>query len=584
MNAESRIAPPFSDDAHVVLDPAVEILEDQIAGYRLLCHTGIAVGMAVPPGDGLLAFVSSLMGQPVRVGACRAQFDNAKLIDQMLASLCQHGFAHLTSNAAPSAADLSAYRAAAAARRAKRLRNCIVIDLDAAGAVDQLVSKAAALEAAPEVSLRCARLADHGTVLAELASLRQTGKLRMHHTIVQTRDLRCASQTRRALIRLGASVTLEAVAWPAPAHPVAGLADMTGDSIAVHALMAPDLSILDETVRDRALAWAAKAFISGLCLELDADTLWRGADVADDAFVRLFSAVRALEYACGDVQVVNLPGDEVLLGNTAASAPIAPLSDVAHRMRLAYLRWRIPFLKSCEGSNAWSQTPEVEEKLVRSQDDLLPNHPELLGLRAGSYLVDVCGGLGRVARRLAPAVGPDGLVISIEMLRLLSERARHFACERNITNLQFRPGLAQRIALPDQSVDAAVNEWTGAIWELGIGPAMVKEMVRIVRPGGRIALTHRLVQMPLAALDQPWIQYKDIYRWMREAVVHPELTIITERVWGQMVPSLVGDSASLWHKQYMPRLVDPYDHVYEYDSTPGARADVYLTIVAQRRC
>ncbi|MGC2777506.1 MAG: methyltransferase domain-containing protein, partial [Bradyrhizobium sp.] len=228
------------------------------------------------------------------------------------------------------------------------------------------------------------------------------------------------------------------------------------------------------------------------------------------------------------------------------------------------------------------QTPEVEDKLVRASEDLLPNQPELLKLRPGSIVVDVCGGLGRVARRLSPAVGKDGLVISIEMFRCLSDRARRFACERDITNLQFRPGLAQRIPLPDASVDAAVNEWTGGIWELGMGPAMVQEMARVVRPGGRIAATHRLVQLQLSALGQPWVQYGRIYEWMREAFAQPELTIVTERIWGQIVPSLVGENATLWRKQYMPRLINPFDVTYRFDENPDTRADVYLTIIAQR--
>jgi ubiquinone/menaquinone biosynthesis C-methylase UbiE len=195
----------------------------------------------------------------------------------------------------------------------------------------------------------------------------------------------------------------------------------------------------------------------------------------------------------------------------------------------------------------------------------------------------VCGGLGRVARRLSPAVGEDGAVISIEMFRCISDRARRFACERGFTNLHFRPGLAQRIPLPDATADAAVNEWTGAIWELGMGPALIGEMARVVRPGGRIAATHRLVQLRLSSLDQPWVQYEKIYSWMREAFGHPELDIVSERVWGQIVPSMVGENATLWRKQYMPRLINPFDLTYAYDDNPDTCADVYLTIIAQRR-
>lgn len=571
------------DDAFVMLDPAVELLEVEIDEHRFLCHTHFEVGMAVPPGEGLLAFVTALTGRPIGVGTLREEFDDQQLLDKMLASLRLHGFIHVTSQGMPSIEQLAHLRDIAEQMRKKTLRRSIVIDLDVPMAIDHLRAQLNTAETAPEVLLRCAQLAEHKVTLAELASLRQVGTLRPHHTVLQTTDLTCDSEICQSLIRLGASVSLEGVSWPAPDHPISGLDEMTRNCVAVHALITPDISIVDETVRARVLAWAGSLFISGLCLQLEADALWPAANATEDAFVGVFNAVRALEDAFGDVQVMNLPSDEVLLGNTASCSCPTQLSDHANRFRIAYLRWRIPLLKSSEGDNTWSQTPEAEEKLVRAQEDLLPNHPELLLLRPGSFVVDVCGGLGRVARRLAPAVGQEGLIISIDMLRCLIDRARHLACERNMTNLHFRPGLAQRIPLPDGTVDAAVNEWSGAIWELGIGPAMVKEMTRVVRSGGRIAVTHRLVQIPLTALGQPWVQYEEIYNWMRDAFASPELTIITERVWGQTVPSLVGENATVWRKQYLPRLINPHDVIYEYEDSPGARADVFLTIVAQRQ-
>ena len=116
-----------------------------------------------------------------------------------------------------------------------------------------------------------------------------------------------------------------------------------------------------------------------------------------------------------------------------------------------------------------------------------------------------------------------------------------------------------------------------------MGPTLIGEMARVVRPGGRIAATHRLVQLRLSSLDQPWVQYEKIYSWMREAFVHPELDIVSERVWGQIVPSMVGENATLWRKQYMPRLINPFDLTYAYDDNPDTCADVYLTIIAQRR-
>jgi ubiquinone/menaquinone biosynthesis C-methylase UbiE len=572
-----------SNSSFVMLDPAVEVLEVEVSEYRLLCHGHFEVGMAVPPGDGLLEFVTTLKGKPVRVGELREEFDDQEIIDKMLASLIQYGFIYETSQACPSTEELARLRTIAEQTRQRTTRRLVVIDLDVPTSIEDLSARLNAEENPAEVQLRCARLADHKLTLAALAQLRQVGTVRMYRTTLQTADLSCDKEICQSLIRLGAAVVLEGVRWPAPDHPIPGLTELTRHCVAVHALMTPDLSILDKVVRDRVATWAGSVFISGLYVQLEADALWPAGDVTNDAFISVFDAVAELEDELGDVQIVNLPSDEVLLGNTLCRSWPTQLSELANRFRMAYLRWRIPALKSSELDNTFSQIPEVEEKLVPAQEDLLPNNPELLLLRPGRVVLDVCGGMGRVARRLAPLVGKEGLVISIEMLRCVSDRARHFVCERNITNVDFRPGLAQRIPLPDSTIDAAVNEWTAGIWELGLGKAMVNEMTRVVRPGGRLAVTHRLVRLPLTRLGEYWAQYEDIYEWMCDAFEHPQLTIVTKRVWGQVVPTLVGENATFWRKQYLPRLIDPFDMIYDYEEHPGAHADVYLTIIAQRQ-
>lgn len=570
------------DDAFVMLDPTVEILETEIDEYRFLCHTHFEVSMAVPPGDGLIAFATALMEGPIKVEDLRAEFDDQELLNKMLASLCLRGFMFVTSEAKPSLEELEHLRSVAQQTREKTLRRPIVIDLDAPITIEQLCARLNAEVSAPELLLRCARLAEHKATLKTLASLRQVGTVRMYRTVLQTTELTSDSDICQSLIQLGAAVYLEGVPWNASNERLSGLDEMTRSCVAVHALMTADLSILDESVRERLLKWAGSVFISGLRLHFDPDALWPDGDVSGNAFIEVFDAVRALEDEFGDVEIANLPSDDVLLGNTESRSCPAELSDLANRFRIAYLRWRIAFLKSSELDNTWSQTPEAEEKLVHAQEDLLPNHPELLLLRRGSIMVDVCGGLGRNARRLASAVGNEGLIISIEMLRCVSDRGRHFACERNMTNLDFRPGLAQRIPLPDSTVDAAVNEWTAGIWEFGIGRTMVAEMARVVRPGGRIAVTHRLVRIPLTQLGQRWAQYEEIYGWMCDAFVHRELTVISTRVWGQLVSSLVGENATFWRKQFMPRLINPYDFVYESEDFEGAHADIYLTMIAER--
>lgn len=573
----------LANDAFVMLDPAVELLDVEVGEYQLLGHGYFEVGMAVPPGEGLMDFVLALRQEPILVGRLRESYDDHLLVDKMLAALRLHGFLHETSQKTPSIEELEHLRSLAAQLRKKTLRPTLTMDLDSSVSVEQIRIELKSASIAPVLVLRCSQLSEQKSLFAELARLRQAGMIRIHHIVIQTTHLTCDSATRQSLLRLGAVVVLEGLTWPVSDQRHPGLAEMTRDCVAVHVQMTPDLSILDATVRARALAWAASQFITGLCLRLDAEALWPRQDAGDEEFCAVFNSVRALEHEFGDVEVVTLPSDDALLGKIESTSRPAKLTAFAHRFRSAYIRWRLPTLKSDEGDNTWSQTPNAEEKVVVPDTDLLPNNPELLLLAPGSILVDVCGGLGRVARRLAPAVGQNGLIISIEMLRSLSDRARHVACERGVTNVSFRPGLAQRIPLPDGTADAAVNEWTGGIWELGLGTAMVGEMARVVRLGGRIAVTHRLIRMPLLRLGEPWLQYEDIYRWMRDAFMHPNLRVITERVWGQVAPSLVGEHASEWRKQYLPRLISTFDMTYDSEDSAGPHADVFLTIVAERQ-
>ena len=551
--------PPLSAEAFVMLDPAVELLDvgmDGLGDAQLLCHGYFATGMAVPPGEGLVDFLSGLVAAPVRVADLHAAFSDRQLVDRMLASLLGAGFLHLTGPSVPLPEAWASLRYDATLKHRAQLQPRVEIDLDAHEPVDGLAARLNKGVRPADVVLRCARLADHRAVLAQLAQLRMSGAVRLYDCALRTADPACDADICRSLRQLGCAVIVEGVDWPAPSGAIAGLEELTRHCIALRAQMqVVDLTILDPCMRDRVAGWMRAGSISGLRLRLDADAL----PGTEQDFAAIFAALDALGDICGDVVVENLPSDEQLLGLAEGAMESEPLSDRAARFRRAYLRHRLPFLKACEGENSWSQTPEAEEKLVRAQDDLLPNQPALLRLQPGSVLVDVCGGLGRVARRLSPLVGEDGLIVSIEMLHFLSARARNFACEQGLTNLSFRPGLAQRIPLPDGVADAAVNEWTGAIWELGLGPAMIGEMVRVVRPGGRIAVTHRLVRLPLTRLGQPWVQYDEIYGWIRAALERPGLDIVVERIWGQIAPSLIGENASKCRKQYVPGIINPFD-------------------------
>lgn len=580
----------LSGDACVWLDPSVELLEGAVSSGSLLCHGWLETGLYIPEGEGLTEFVFSLADAPVKVAKLRRDYSEDWLVNGMLSSLLEQGFAYQIGPEAPCAPELAELRSRCCCRRAQTRRRKLTLDLDASDVSERVETLWRAAAVPPDLTLLCRYLEDHREVLKDLAVRRGTGELPAHHVVVRAGAITSTVATRDAVLALGAAVVLEDVPWPAPEGEIPGLTDLVAHRIDTHVVLTPDETILKDEGRNRCIAWVRDNFISGLGLWLDPDRIWPGQrPSAPTNYDQLFQTMCRIEGEIGDVVAVNMPGDEHLLGNLVTDRPVTRHSRRPEwrrdPFRHAYVCWRIAQIKNMEGACPWSQRPEFEEKWVRLADDLLPNNPDLLGLRPGSVIADVCGGMGRVARRLAPSIGTDGVIVSVEMRRFLSERARRFACEAGLTMLQFRPGLAERLPLPDASVDAAVNEWTGAIWELGLGPAMVREMIRVVRPGGRIAVSHRLVKLQLDQLAAPWVQYDEIHTWVRRAFEHPDLTIVAERVWGQTVPSLKGENASNWTEQYMPRLLDPEDRLFTEAETEarGPCADVFLTLIAERR-
>ncbi|MDQ1738572.1 MAG: hypothetical protein QOE53_224, partial [Pseudonocardiales bacterium] len=150
VSSRHSLSDRLPDDSFVLLDPAVEVLDTEIDEHRMLSHGYFEVGMVVPPGEGLLQFVTALSQQPVNLGALRAKFDDQEVIDKMLASLCQHGFLHGTAQTKPSAEELADLRGIAEQARSQTLRRSIVLDLDALLSIEQIAARLSAEGSAPE--------------------------------------------------------------------------------------------------------------------------------------------------------------------------------------------------------------------------------------------------------------------------------------------------------------------------------------------------------------------------------------------------------------------------------------------------
>jgi SAM-dependent methyltransferase len=129
------------------------------------------------------------------------------------------------------------------------------------------------------------------------------------------------------------------------------------------------------------------------------------------------------------------------------------------------------------------------------------NPTAFASLRPGEVVVDLgCGG-GLDVLLAAQKIGPTGKAIGIDMTPQMIERARRNAAGGNgraaITNVEFHLAAIDSLPLADASVDVIISN---CVINLAPDkPAVFREMVRVLKPGGRVALSDIALKKPLPA-------------------------------------------------------------------------------------
>lgn len=125
-------------------------------------------------------------------------------------------------------------------------------------------------------------------------------------------------------------------------------------------------------------------------------------------------------------------------------------------------------------------------------------------LRHGEIVLDLGSGGGIDVILSARRVGLEGKAYGLDMTEEMLDLARANALEAGVGNVEFLRGHMENIPLPDQSVDVVISNCT---INLSTDKAkVVSEVARVLRPGGRFAVTDVVADPDL---DEAVFQLRD---------------------------------------------------------------------------
>lgn len=112
---------------------------------------------------------------------------------------------------------------------------------------------------------------------------------------------------------------------------------------------------------------------------------------------------------------------------------------------------------------------------------------ERIGLKEGETILDVCSGSGGSALPATELVGPTGKVIAVDLADQLIALAEAKAISKQLNNIEFRVADMLDLGYQDDEFDAVV-----CVFGIFFVPDMrsaIQELWRMVKPGGRLAIT-----------------------------------------------------------------------------------------------